>query len=800
MKIISRLCFSLFCLSVGTAQAVFLDVDTTHPYYHAIAELQNRQIVKGHALGERRVFKPREVINRVEALKMILLSGEVNIPPDITTNFPDVATNHWFFPYVAGAAEYDIVNGFPDGTFRPASKVTRAEFLKMLTRSFGLSVREAREDETWYDPYFDLAKDYRLLPDEDTPHGLVNRGEAAEIIYRTLQVEAIDFARKYTFFGSGKASYYNEGFAGKPTANGEIYDPYDMTAAHRTLPFGTRLKVYNETGDFVVVRINDRGPYHKSRVLDLSEAAFERLAPISTGVIAVRFEVFSDPSDETISIPEQIRPQLSTEIKTSEIPTTIQEALSAPVPVTSESQNLENTGGIPLQPLFKESIGSVGMNFFPGVELRNTFPQKLPEGYVFHLKGRITTDDRFEKVVVFMQDHASGSQTQFESRVSGKNFSVPVYFFQSGTFDLGIVFDSQRESKVAEIEVVKLNRERRYSASEIMFASNLEVNLVPEDEEVYFRWASAEDRLTKLIFTQGNLKKTAYFVDGINYFRFPYNFFDGFELERNLAIDVFQAQSEDGSLDKQFTNWKKVTFKNYKIVRGFPDVETSDVSIKPFNRYQRTLSPMVFDGTLFTDKKVFEDAFIIKPDGTVQTADVTSSGDNFRFSFIPQDFGQHIVEVISDQGEILFNRAIYIDSDLVLPIYPRKQTVVKVNNSTAILDWVNRIRDNQGEGALLSDVNIKRVAQAYAERMANEGFISHVSPDGGSPADRVEDLNLPAFAENLSYGSNLNLALKGLENSGSHRKNIISPRWTRAGIGLAQNQKGEFYVVQIFSK
>ncbi len=76
----------------------------------------------------------------------------------------------------------------------------------------------------------------------------------------------------YTF--SGDASYYGKGFDGKKTASGEIFDRDDFTCAHRSLPFGTKLKVTRiKTGASVVVRVNDRGPYAKKRVLDLSEAA-----------------------------------------------------------------------------------------------------------------------------------------------------------------------------------------------------------------------------------------------------------------------------------------------------------------------------------------------------------------------------------------------------------------------------------------------------------------------------------------------------------------------------------------------
>ncbi len=77
-----------------------------------------------------------------------------------------------------------------------------------------------------------------------------------------------------TNFQSGKASWYGPGFHGRRTASGERFNTNDLTAAHKTLPFGTKVKVTNtKTGQSVVVRINDRGPYAHGRVIDLSKAS-----------------------------------------------------------------------------------------------------------------------------------------------------------------------------------------------------------------------------------------------------------------------------------------------------------------------------------------------------------------------------------------------------------------------------------------------------------------------------------------------------------------------------------------------
>jgi rare lipoprotein A len=86
----------------------------------------------------------------------------------------------------------------------------------------------------------------------------------------------------------GAASWYGPGFHGKRTANGEKFDTNALTAAHKTLPFGTQLRVTNErTGKSVVVRINDRGPYAHGRVIDLSKAAAEAVGISGVGQVTL---------------------------------------------------------------------------------------------------------------------------------------------------------------------------------------------------------------------------------------------------------------------------------------------------------------------------------------------------------------------------------------------------------------------------------------------------------------------------------------------------------------------------------
>lgn len=92
----------------------------------------------------------------------------------------------------------------------------------------------------------------------------------------------------------GVASYYADLLQNRKTANGERYRHEALTAAHRTLPFGTRVRVINrENGKSVVVRINDRGPFVRGRVIDLSKSAFSAIGRLSDGLLDVRLQVLT---------------------------------------------------------------------------------------------------------------------------------------------------------------------------------------------------------------------------------------------------------------------------------------------------------------------------------------------------------------------------------------------------------------------------------------------------------------------------------------------------------------------------
>ncbi|MGB3795388.1 MAG: septal ring lytic transglycosylase RlpA family protein [Alteraurantiacibacter sp.] len=132
-----------------------------------------------------------------------------------------------------------------------------------------------------------LALGGMMVQDNTTPD-MVKLGKGTASV-ETMQVSQIEPVMKTpspreSAIGDGEASFYGTELAGNRTANGEAFDPYQLTAAHRTLPLGSEVRVTNPRNDAsVIVRINDRGPYHGNRVIDLSYAAAQEIGLIRSG-------------------------------------------------------------------------------------------------------------------------------------------------------------------------------------------------------------------------------------------------------------------------------------------------------------------------------------------------------------------------------------------------------------------------------------------------------------------------------------------------------------------------------------
>jgi rare lipoprotein A len=113
--------------------------------------------------------------------------------------------------------------------------------------------------------------------------------------------------RRERFSQRGEASWYGPQFHGRPTASGEVFDMHRRSAAHRSLPFGTVVRVRNlDNGREIEVRINDRGPFVRGRIVDLSRAAAEELGMLDNGIAPVRLWVVSWPDQRIARTPARV--------------------------------------------------------------------------------------------------------------------------------------------------------------------------------------------------------------------------------------------------------------------------------------------------------------------------------------------------------------------------------------------------------------------------------------------------------------------------------------------------------------
>ena len=187
--------FVLFFISSLLASAAFSDVPPEHVNSDAIQYVQEKKIVNGYPDG---TFKPDQAINRAELTKIIVEAALSYSPEKDSTGydiyslagvpFSDVEQGAWYIPYLRKAVEKNIINGYPDGTFKPAQNISFVEAAKIIVIGFG---HEVTEDEIWYKPFVEFLENKEAVPASiDTLTKNITRGEMAEIIYRLKKVEA----------------------------------------------------------------------------------------------------------------------------------------------------------------------------------------------------------------------------------------------------------------------------------------------------------------------------------------------------------------------------------------------------------------------------------------------------------------------------------------------------------------------------------------------------------------------------------------------------------------------------------
>lgn len=175
----------------------FPDTDDNSLEGIAAADLYRRAVIGGFPDGE---FKGARPVNRAEAAKFLLLAAGIEVfSYENRGHFSDVVDGQWYTPFVMTCSEHEIINGYPDGSFRPADPVNTVEFLKMLNLAFGVPINLPFSyadvpSSAWYASYAGIAETYDLFPDRTShlyPARELTRNEVAVAIYQYLKNEFI---------------------------------------------------------------------------------------------------------------------------------------------------------------------------------------------------------------------------------------------------------------------------------------------------------------------------------------------------------------------------------------------------------------------------------------------------------------------------------------------------------------------------------------------------------------------------------------------------------------------------------
>ena len=165
-------------------------------------------------------------------------------------------------------------------------------------------------------------------------------------------------------------------------------------------------------------------------------------------------------------------------------------------------------------------------------------------------------------------------------------------------------------------------------------------------------------------------------------------------------------------------------------MRGFPDSESEKISVHDFPRFTRDLESFVLSGKILNSEIVLADhAYLTVPRGTVRKLPLVKIGlDQFAVRIVPEEWGPHVLELVSEEGEILFNRAMYFSETFVLPMSKWWEIPLRGRSVPGVRNWINQQRASRDLPKVFADTDLNEFAQAYAEKMAFENFISHTSP------------------------------------------------------------------------
>jgi rare lipoprotein A (peptidoglycan hydrolase) len=759
----------------------FSDVSIHHENYSAINNLYRRWIIWWYSDWN---FKPENNLNRVEALKILLLSASIWISEDAwnVLSFKDTQKDSWYFKYIATAQSLWIVNWYSDWNFRPWSTVNLAESLKMLLESNSVNYKKNVFEAPYYDVpktawfawYFDYAKENNLLDWPKNwkinPWKNINRAEFSEIIYRFLE------NKKEVSQNTKLAIPYFKNAEWTETKSWEIYKSWILTAWISKYNFWANLLITNiDTWDSVIVKVNDEWPEMQDKEIKLSQKAFDSIANWKNKILNVKIE----------------------EVK-------YQENIPDEVFQKTDSCN------------FPTNRWKIKKDFFDNINLFNEIETNFRENEIYNIAWKL---ENWSKDVLVFIKNSDWSKTRFLWDVwSDWFFSLDIELWQKWEKQIWIIAWNSGSSYLWNIEVYENNCEKNFKQQFDTKPENLSFKI--KNNNTYLKWTWTWD-IARVILMQGENKVVKFLNKEDNYIKLNPVWFRDFS-EWEIMWQVWLTSSLSWNIFDQDTWWNISETQKTQITKHYYSENKTD-QLEIFNLEPtfifwweikiawrikseiRTNAEIILPNWMVEEIKINSDKQKIKNSNWVEIFPVLSK---FNFNFTPKENWTHIVEVNHVSWIAVLNYPIY--EEWFMPILPDfkdlsqyswEELNINIKNFQAEMLWmINKDRTALWLNRLILIPELSILWQDKANDMSKNNYISHWDKNWKTLNDLRFSYWIKMWVwENISVSQNLEFSHLWLMRSAAHRANILNKDWSRIWFWFAKWQNWELITTQVFS-
>lgn len=659
------------------------------PYQLAILDLQNREILEGYPDG---IFKPSGLIARSELLKIIMESSGITTDSSYQTRcFSDIDPTQWYASYVCKAKELGWVEGYPDLTFKPGADIARSEALKIISVA-----------ENWT-----LTENSNQFLDVDPTQwysGYANNAKIKNVL-------------PYSNYFSPGAKVTREEFA-------EIY--------HR----------------IIVTKENNAEVYQKS---------------------------FSGQIQNPIDSTEQ------------------------------DEENTVDLNNVNISTRSEDS--SYEEDIFEHAILDDRLPVTIYQNEIYLIEGEFN-DNSYKRGFAFYYPENNQSEiTRISTKADNGKFSLPLIFKEPGTYYLGLIPGNGGSSTIARINV-EASLPAISSNTEFTTSGNFERPSF-DLQRTYINFSSNQE-LHQIIISQDNETVTYYNRQGITSLPVVYSDFQNFN-KGNVSVKINATTADTLFPIKNRNSWKQVTSGTfYATDHYFSDID-EEISLTNTPLDFNNQVPIIFTGT--TQLEITPTLHVIIPDGLVEDYNFGNenyeAGDIFEYSFTPTENKTYIFEVNKPDGISAINHPVYPINQI--PLLPDHLDLTPLNLEpdsnfseqsaiSELLNLINQARAQQDLNPVTLDTELSTLAKAHNTDMLSNDYLAHINLLGQSPNDRRIAAGIPnPVGENIALTTSVIHGHHGFMRSAVHRDNILTPEWSKVGLSVLKNSEGYVYITEEFS-